>query len=73
MEPLLASLTQQAMNYAIRSGIAITTTYALKQSSRLLSRVEDSVPEREELRSLRDQLEGKIRILGPAIDLVELM
>jgi hypothetical protein len=29
-------VTQQAMSYAIRSGIAITSTYALKQCGRLL-------------------------------------
>ena len=29
-------VTQQAMSYAIRSGIAITSTYALKQCGRLM-------------------------------------
>ena len=36
MDVFLGKVTQQAMNYAIRSGITITAGYAIKQSSRLL-------------------------------------
>ena len=36
MEVFLGKVTQQAMNYAIRSGITITASYAIKQTSRLL-------------------------------------
>lgn len=36
MDIFLGKVTQQAMNYAIRSGITITASYAIKQSSRLL-------------------------------------
>jgi hypothetical protein len=35
-ELIAQQVTQQAMSYAIRSGIAITSTYALKQCGRLL-------------------------------------
>jgi hypothetical protein len=36
MDILLAKVTHQAMSYAIRSGIAITSTYAIKQCGRLM-------------------------------------
>ncbi|OAX79550.1 hypothetical protein ACJ72_06132 [Emergomyces africanus] len=59
------------MNYAIRSGIAITAGYAFRQSSRLLKNVGES--ERAELQTLQDRLQGKIRIISPAIDMIELI
>ena len=36
MDLFLGKVTQQAMNYAIRSGVTITASYAIKQSTRLL-------------------------------------
>ena len=36
MDVFLGKVTQQAMNYAIRSGVTITAGYAIKQSARLL-------------------------------------
>ena len=36
MDVFLGKITQQAMNYAIRSGVTITASYAIKQSARLL-------------------------------------
>ncbi|EFQ98395.1 ran-specific GTPase-activating protein 30 [Nannizzia gypsea CBS 118893] len=59
------------MNYAIRSGIAITATYALRQSSKLLKKVDGA--EREELRTLQNRLQSKIQIISPAIDMIELI
>jgi hypothetical protein len=41
MEVLLGKVTQQAMNYAIRTGITITSSYAISQCGRLL-KVSDS-------------------------------
>ncbi|ODH40908.1 hypothetical protein ACO22_01507 [Paracoccidioides brasiliensis] len=67
----LANVTQQAMNYAIRSGIAITAGYAIRQSSKLLKNV--SVSQRAELQVLQDRLQSKIRIISPAIDMIELI
>ncbi|PLN81798.1 RanGTP-binding protein [Aspergillus taichungensis] len=72
MDAFLARLTQQAMNYAIRSGIAITANYAIGQSSRLLKNVENQ-EEREELLSLQQRLESKIQVISPAIDMIELI
>ncbi|PGH08154.1 hypothetical protein GX51_01307 [Blastomyces parvus] len=64
-------VTQQAMNYAIRSGITITAGYAIRQSSKLLKTVSDS--ERAELQTLQGRLQSKIKIISPAIDMIELI
>ncbi|KAL3436258.1 RanGTP-binding protein-domain-containing protein [Aspergillus tetrazonus] len=72
MDAFLARLTQQAMNYAIRSGISITASYAIRQSSRLLQNVDKSV-ERDELLALQQRLESKIQVISPAIDMIELI
>ncbi|KAJ5928833.1 hypothetical protein N7466_007789 [Penicillium verhagenii] len=71
MDIFLTRLTQQAMNYAIRSGIAITATYAMRQSSRLLKNVDGE--DRAELLSLQQRLETKIQVISPAIDMIELI
>lgn len=59
------------MSYAIRSGIAITSTYALKQCGRLMKTVDGR--EKEELASLQIRLDSKIKIISPAIDMIELI
>ncbi|KAL4768794.1 RanGTP-binding protein-domain-containing protein [Aspergillus nidulans var. acristatus] len=57
MDAFLARLTQQAMNYAIRS---------------TLENVDKSV-ERDELLALQQRLESKIQVISPAIDMIELI
>ncbi|KAL8628221.1 hypothetical protein Q9189_006074 [Teloschistes chrysophthalmus] len=71
MDLFLGHITHQAMNYAVRSGIAITASYAIKQSSRLLKTVEGN--EKEELEDLQERLDSKIKIISPAIDMIELI
>lgn len=71
MDALLARLGAQAVNYAIRSGIALTSTYAVGQCSRLLKTIDDRAVHHE-FKILRDQLDSKIKILSPVIDLIEL-
>ena len=71
MDLFLSKVTQQAMNYAIRSGVTITASYAIRQSARLLKNVEGR--EREELMALQQRLQSKIRILSPAIDMIDLI
>ncbi|KAK5113397.1 hypothetical protein LTR62_003497 [Meristemomyces frigidus] len=72
MDILLGKVTSQAMNYAIRSGITITATYAVKQCARLLKEAPRS-RERDELLQLQQRLDSKIRIISPAIDMIELI
>ncbi|KAK4991729.1 Ran-specific GTPase-activating protein 30 [Elasticomyces elasticus] len=72
MDILLGKVTQQAMNYAIRSGITITSGYAIRQCARLLKTTPRGSG-REELASLQIRLESKIRIISPAIDMIELI
>ncbi|KAL7924896.1 RanGTP-binding domain-containing protein [Trichoderma austrokoningii] len=70
MDDFLAAVGAQAMRYAIRSGIALTSSYAISQCSRLLKAVDDKNLQ-SELRLLQKQLDGKIKIISPAIDLIE--
>lgn len=70
MDALLAKLGSHAVNYAIRSGIAITSTYAVNQCSRLLKTVDDKGVYTE-LKKLQKLLDSKIKIVSPAIDLIE--
>ncbi|PBP23213.1 RanGTP-binding protein [Diplocarpon rosae] len=60
------------MNYAIRAGIGITASYTIRQTSRLLKTVDDST-DYHELHTLQERLNSKIRIVSPAIDLIELI
>ncbi|KAJ5452890.1 GTP-binding nuclear protein Ran-related protein [Penicillium cf. griseofulvum] len=71
MDAFLTGLTRQAMNYAIRSGIAITASYAMRQSSRLLRNVKSE--DRDELVALQQRLESKIQVIAPSIDMIELI
>ena len=71
MDVLLQKVTQQAMNYAIRSGIAITSGFAINQCSRLLKTVKSE--QRDELSRLQHRLDSKIRIIAPAIEMIELI
>lgn len=70
MDALLARLGAQAFNMAVRSGLALTSTYALGQCSRLLKTVDDRSA-RTELKALQFKLDSKIKILSPVIDLIE--
>ncbi|KAK2013848.1 RanGTP-binding protein [Colletotrichum eremochloae] len=70
MDALLARLGAQAMNMAIRSGIALTSTYAFSQCSRLMKTVDDRAV-RSEIKKLQKRLDSKIKIVSPAIDLIE--
>ncbi|KAL5317598.1 hypothetical protein ACEPPN_014694 [Leptodophora sp. 'Broadleaf-Isolate-01'] len=72
MEEFLGKITQHAMNYAIRAGIGITASYTLRQTSRLLKTVDNST-DYQELHALQERLNSKIRIVSPAIDLIELI
>ncbi|KAK4158365.1 RanGTP-binding protein-domain-containing protein [Chaetomidium leptoderma] len=70
MDALLQTLGVQTFNYALRSGIALTSRYAVQQCSRLLKSVSDKAV-RTELRALQGLLDCKIKILIPALNLIE--
>ncbi|KAL6244906.1 Ran-specific GTPase-activating protein 30 [Rhinocladiella similis] len=72
MDYFLSKVTQQAMNYAIRSGVALTASYAIRQSNKLLSNAPKSNV-KDELVVAQQQLQHKIRIISPAIDMIELI
>jgi hypothetical protein len=62
MDEFLALIGAQAMRYAIRSGIALTSSYALGQCSRLLKSVNDQEIY-SELKAQQQLLEAKIRVI----------
>ncbi|KAF2494904.1 Ran-binding-domain-containing protein [Lophium mytilinum] len=72
MDYLLKNVTQQAMNYAIRTGISLTGGYAIKQCTQLVMAAAKG-EERDEIKTLQARLESKIRIIAPAIDMIELI
>ncbi|KAM0265657.1 hypothetical protein ACHAQJ_000091 [Trichoderma viride] len=65
MDDFLAAVGVQAMRYAIRSGIALTSSYAISQCSRLLKAVDDKNLH-SELRLLQKHLDSKIKIVSLA-------
>lgn len=60
MDDFLSAVGVQAMKYAIRSGIALTSTFALGQCSRLLRSVDDKSRSLQ-LRNLQRLLDSKIK------------
>ncbi|KAK5956664.1 Ran-specific GTPase-activating protein 30 [Knufia fluminis] len=72
MDFLLGKVTQQAMNYAIKSGVTLTASYAIKQSTKLLASAPKS-DVRDQLYEWQQRLQHKIRIVSPAIDMIELI
>ncbi|CAK7244799.1 MAG: Ran-specific GTPase-activating protein 30 [Sporothrix thermara] len=70
MDEFLGRLGIQAVNYAMRCGIALTSTFAMQQCSRLLETVNNE-PQYAELLSLQRVLDSKIKIVSPALDLIE--
>lgn len=71
MDAFLGGLTKQAMNYAIRSGITITANYVFQQSTKLIKKVDGL--DRANLLQLQQQLDDQMRIISPAIDMIELI
>jgi hypothetical protein len=61
MDALLAKLGVQAVNYAIRSGIALTSTFAIQQCARLMKTVDDKGIYLD-LKALQKLLDSKIKV-----------
>ncbi|KAF8422615.1 RanGTP-binding protein-domain-containing protein [Tirmania nivea] len=71
MDQLLGRIAAQSISFAIKSGITVVSSYAIKEGSRYIRTIKGR--DREELERLQDRLETKIRIISPAIDLVEII
>ncbi|KAG5519318.1 hypothetical protein PMAC_001943 [Pneumocystis sp. 'macacae'] len=72
MDDFLAKVSIAAATFAIRSGVSIAGGIALRQVSRYIKDM-PSQAQRQALDTLRKQLEQKIRIVTPAIDLIEII
>jgi hypothetical protein len=72
MDAVLGYVSKQAMNYALRSGFILTTSYVLNQGNKLISSAPKSSA-RDELQTLQQRLSHKVRIISPAIDMIELI
>ncbi|KAK0382819.1 hypothetical protein NLU13_9914 [Sarocladium strictum] len=71
MDEFLSIVGVQAMRYAIRSSIALASTYAVGQLSHLVNSAEDPKTYAE-WNTLHSRFESKIKIISPVIDLIEL-
>ncbi|KAI0377702.1 Ran-binding-domain-containing protein [Hypomontagnella monticulosa] len=70
MDAFLAKLSYHATSYAIRSCLALTSTFVIQQGSRLLKTVEDD-PMRTELSQLQRRLARKIELISPILESIE--
>jgi len=61
MDAFLSRFGGQAINYAMRCGIALTSRFAVQQCSRLLRTVDDKQLYAE-LKSLQKVLDSKIKV-----------
>ncbi|KAJ6256158.1 hypothetical protein Dda_8993 [Drechslerella dactyloides] len=71
MDDLLAKIASQTVTFAIRSGIGVASSFAIGQCTRYIRTIRGS--ERAEIMMLKDRLDTKIKIISPAIDLVEIL
>lgn len=76
MDALVAKVSQEAVKLVVRSSISYTWTLALKQYSQVAAAshriFENDTTTLIELERLQTQLNGRISIVSPAIDLIEL-
>ncbi|KAI5865933.1 Ran-binding-domain-containing protein [Durotheca rogersii] len=70
MDAFLSKLSYHATSYAIRSCLALTSTYVIQQGSRLLQTVDDD-PLRAELSHLQRRLARKIELVSPILESIE--
>ncbi|KAI0453743.1 RanGTP-binding protein-domain-containing protein [Xylaria acuta] len=71
MDAFLARLSYHATSYAVRSCIALTSTYVINQGAKLLKTVEYD-PLRVELSQLQRRLGQKIELVSPILESIEL-
>ncbi|SCU90813.1 LADA_0F06546g1_1 [Lachancea dasiensis] len=71
MDEILAKAGSQAVTFAIRSGISIASSYAIKTVATFVQKIPESDATR--LQKLRQKLETRIEIVSSAIDLIKLV
>ncbi|KAK3994578.1 putative Ran-specific GTPase-activating protein [Cladorrhinum sp. PSN332] len=71
MDKLIQTLGGHTVNFVVKSGIALTSKYAVQQCSRLLKTVDDKTVYAE-LKELQRLLNTRIKIVSPAIELIQL-
>ncbi|KAK9240689.1 RanGTP-binding protein-domain-containing protein [Lipomyces kononenkoae] len=71
MDDLLAKAGNQAVTFAIRSGISIVSGYAIRSLTRFLDKLPED--EKESLEKIKRRLNTKIKVVTPAIDLIQLI
>lgn len=71
MDEILAKASNQAMSFAIRSGISIASGFAIKTVSRFLDKIPQS--EKARIEKARAKLRTKVSIVSSSIDLIKLV
>ncbi|SCU80376.1 LAME_0B02828g1_1 [Lachancea meyersii CBS 8951] len=71
MDEILAKAGSQAVTFAIRSGISIASTYAIKTVATFVQKIPEADATR--LKRLRQKLETRVEIVSSAIDLIKLV
>ena len=69
MEEFLLRLGSHAATFAIRSGVSLAGGFAIRQVTKFIQ--DGPTQQTQELEALRERLETKIKIVTPAIDLIE--
>ncbi|RKP30064.1 Ran-binding-domain-containing protein [Metschnikowia bicuspidata] len=70
MDEILAKASNQAMSFAIRSGISIASGYAIRTMTKLMDRIPAS--EQARLLGKRDRLQRKVRAVSASLDLIKM-
>ena len=71
MDELLAKAGSQAVTFAVKSGVSLASSYAIKTISNLLLQIPKS--ESNNFITLKTELEDRIDIISAAIDLIKLV
>ncbi|ODV77825.1 Ran-binding-domain-containing protein, partial [Suhomyces tanzawaensis NRRL Y-17324] len=70
MDQILAKASNQAVTFAIRSGISLASGYAIKTITRLLDKLPEE--EKQRIQKGRNRLQTKIDVVSVSIDLIRL-
>lgn len=71
MDEFLSKAGSQAVSFAIKSGVSLASSYAIKKISKIIIQIPNEDTTKLEL--LRSQLETRIEIVSSALDLIKLV